>query len=104
MRQDTDTSNAVIRPPVAWILALVVGIAVDRLYPLRFVPRLALELQRARSHAEIVSLKTVSACVDAWTMLNDGAPRAKGRWRQVAAAIGVTPEALYRELARRRDG
>ena len=38
MCQDTDTSNAVVRPPVAWILAIVAGIAVDRLYPLRFVP------------------------------------------------------------------
>jgi len=32
MCQDEDTSNAVVRPPVAWTLAL------DRLYPLRFVP------------------------------------------------------------------
>jgi protein-S-isoprenylcysteine O-methyltransferase Ste14 len=38
MSQDTDTSNAAVRPPVAWILALVAGVAADRLYPLRFVP------------------------------------------------------------------
>ena len=38
MRQDTDTSNAMVRPPFAWILAIVVGIAADRLYPLPFVP------------------------------------------------------------------
>jgi protein-S-isoprenylcysteine O-methyltransferase Ste14 len=38
MRQDTDTSNAVVRPPLAWIVAIVVGIAIDRLVPLRFVP------------------------------------------------------------------
>jgi|SRR6516225_9057601 hypothetical protein len=38
MCQDTDTSNAVVRPPVAWILALVAGLAADQPYPLRFVP------------------------------------------------------------------
>jgi len=27
---------------------------------------------------------------------------AKGEWRSLAAAIGTSPEALYRELARRR--
>jgi hypothetical protein len=38
MCQDKDTSNAVVRPPVACILALVAGVAADRFYPLRFVP------------------------------------------------------------------
>src|SRR5215510_8961089 len=38
MSQDTDASNAVVRSPVAWILALVAGVAADWLYPLRFVP------------------------------------------------------------------
>src|SRR5262249_47737710 len=38
MSQDTDTSNAVVRPPVALILAVAAGVAADRLYTLRFVP------------------------------------------------------------------
>jgi protein-S-isoprenylcysteine O-methyltransferase Ste14 len=38
MHQDIDTSNAMVRPPFAWILAIVVGIAADRLHPLPFVP------------------------------------------------------------------
>src|SRR5262249_42085739 len=38
MSQDTDASNAVVRPPVAWIVALITGVAADWLYPLRFVP------------------------------------------------------------------
>jgi protein-S-isoprenylcysteine O-methyltransferase Ste14 len=38
MSQDTDASNAVVRPPVAWILALVAGVAAGWLHPLRFVP------------------------------------------------------------------
>jgi protein-S-isoprenylcysteine O-methyltransferase Ste14 len=38
MSQDTDTSNALVRPPVAWIAALAAGVAADQLYPLGFVP------------------------------------------------------------------
>jgi len=63
---------------------------------------LALEVQRARAQAEILSLKTVAARIDAWITLNDRPLPPKGQWRQVAAEIGVTPEALYRELADRR--
>ena len=38
MRQDLDTSNAAVRPPFAWLLALAAGIAINWLYPLPFVP------------------------------------------------------------------
>ena len=38
MSEDADTSNAIIRPPVAWAIAILAGIGVDWLYPLRFVP------------------------------------------------------------------
>jgi CRP-like cAMP-binding protein len=63
---------------------------------------LAQEVQRARAQAEILSLKTVAERVDAWITLNDDALPPKGYWHQVASEIGITPEALYRELARRR--
>jgi protein-S-isoprenylcysteine O-methyltransferase Ste14 len=33
-----DRPNAVIRPPIAWALAFVTGLAIDRLYPLRWIP------------------------------------------------------------------
>jgi protein-S-isoprenylcysteine O-methyltransferase Ste14 len=36
--ETTDRSNPVIRPPIAWALAFVAGLAVDRLYPLRWIP------------------------------------------------------------------
>jgi protein-S-isoprenylcysteine O-methyltransferase Ste14 len=38
MSQDTDNSNAMIHPPIAWALAFVAGLGIDWLYPLQFVP------------------------------------------------------------------
>lgn len=63
---------------------------------------LAQELQRARLRAEILSLKTVADRFDAWMAWNGGRAPRKGEWKLVANQIGVSPEALYRELARRR--
>ena len=63
---------------------------------------LAHEVQRARLHAEILSLKTVAARLGAWIAWNGGQAPEKGEWKSVAEQIGVSPEALYRELARRR--
>ena len=64
---------------------------------------LAHEVHRSRAIAEILSLKTVTERVTAWMVLNDSGLPPKGRWRQLAAEIGITPEAFYRELARRRS-
>lgn len=63
---------------------------------------LAAEVQAARARAEIVSLKTVAMRLDAWLALKDEGLPPKGQWRGLAAEIGVSPEALYRELAARR--
>ncbi len=52
--------------------------------------------------SEILSLRTVAARLDAWIASHGGKPPAKGEWRMVAAEIGTSPEALYRELAKRR--
>ena len=38
MENATATSNAVIRPPIAWALAFVAGLGLDWLYPMPFVP------------------------------------------------------------------
>ena len=62
---------------------------------------LANAVQRARLHAEILSLKTVAARLDAWIVWNGVLPE-KGQQRRIADEIGVSPEALYRELAKRR--
>ena len=59
------------------------------------------EIQIMRLRSEILSLKTVAARLDAWLAWH-GSPPAKGEWKQLAHQIGVSAEALYRELARRR--
>ena len=62
---------------------------------------LAHEVQKARLHAEILSLKTVAARVDSWIDWHGALPE-RGHWATIAPQIGVSPEALYRELAKRR--
>jgi CRP-like cAMP-binding protein len=62
---------------------------------------LAHEVQQARFRSEVLSLKTVAAKLDAWlNWQGEGLP-AKGEWKGLAGQLGVSPEALYRELARR---
>lgn len=63
---------------------------------------LAREVQRARQRAEILSLRTVAERLDAWLAANDGTFPPKGDWKLIAAETGISPEALYRELAKRR--
>lgn len=64
--------------------------------------RLAHGLQEARMHSEIRSLKTVAERLDAWLGVSGALP-ARGRIQDLAFVLGVSREALYRELARRRD-
>jgi len=62
---------------------------------------LAHELQQSRLQAEIRALKTVAERLDAWVGVAGDLPP-KGSWQDVAQILGVSREALYRELARRR--
>ncbi len=64
---------------------------------------LAHEIQDARFRSEVLSLRTVAARLDAWLAWYGALPP-KGEWTGLADQIGVSPEALYRELARRRAG
>jgi CRP-like cAMP-binding protein len=61
---------------------------------------LARELQDARYRSELLTRKTVADRLAGWLEWNGGALPPKGQWRGVAAEIGVTPEALYRQLAK----
>ena len=62
---------------------------------------LAHEVQNSRLHSEILSLKTVAARLDAWLAWHGALP-ARGSWSMIAHEIGVSSEALYREIGRRR--
>lgn len=73
----------------------------NREFSLAWLRYLGKEVQQARLHAEIMSLKTVAARFDVWLAWRGSMPP-RGRWHLVAAEIGVSPEALYREMARRK--
>lgn len=62
---------------------------------------LAHAVQSARLRAEIRSLRGVEARLDAWLAAGRALPD-KGHMQDLAAEIGVTREALYRALSRRR--
>lgn len=64
---------------------------------------LAREVQEARLRSEILSLKTVAERLDAWLLSHGERLQAKGAWKSLAHEIGVSPEAFYRELARRKN-
>ena len=63
--------------------------------------RLAHAVQEARMKSEIRTLRTVAERLDAWFAANGGTLPRKGRWQELASELGVSREALYRELARR---
>ena len=60
----------------------------------------AREVQAQRARIEILRLRRVSDRLDAWLDLY-GEPK-KGEWIAIADKIGVSPPALYRELAKRK--
>jgi len=59
------------------------------------------EIQTMRFRGEVLSLQTVAARLDAWLALHETMPP-RGEWKNLALQIGVSPEALYREIAKRR--
>jgi len=69
---------------------------------LAFAAHLAGEVRTARLRGEIASLKRVADRLDAWLAWHETGLPDKGAWHHVAREISVSPEALYREIARRR--
>lgn len=67
----------------------------------RWMQTLARSVQAARVRAEIRSLPKVADRLDAWLCEGHVLPD-RGHWQDVASELGVSREALYRELARRR--
>ena len=74
----------------------------NRSFAFLWASHLAREVQNARYRSEILTRKTVAERLDAWLDWHDETVPEKGQWKTMAAQIGVSPEALYRELARRR--
>jgi CRP-like cAMP-binding protein len=74
----------------------------DLVFAGEWMAHLSRELQNARKRSEIAALRTVGARLDAWIAWNDDALPARGDWRVLADEIGVSAEALYRELSKRR--
>jgi CRP-like cAMP-binding protein len=64
---------------------------------------LANAVQVARMRSEIRTLRTVAERLDAWLGASGALPE-RGTWTSLAAELGVSREALYRELGRRREG
>lgn len=62
---------------------------------------LAREVWQARFRSELLSLKTVAARLEEWLNWQCGGLPPKGEWKTLAEQLGVSPEALYREIARR---
>jgi CRP/FNR family transcriptional regulator, dissimilatory nitrate respiration regulator len=75
----------------------------DPIFGATWASHLADEVRRARLRAEILAFKTVAERLDAWATSQGKFPP-KGTWKTVAQDIGTSPEALYREIARRRLG
>lgn len=62
---------------------------------------LAREVQQARLRSEWLSLKTVAARLDGWLNWHGGKLPPKGEWKALAEQLSISPEALYREIAKR---
>lgn len=62
---------------------------------------LSSEIQALRMRNEILRMRTVRARLDAWLLWQNLSLPSKGQWLSIAREIGVSPEALYREIARR---
>ncbi len=69
---------------------------------LAYAHHMAGEVREARKRAEILALKTVAERLSAWLVWNKGQLPPKGARHHVADEIGVSREALYRELAKRK--
>ena len=70
-------------------------------FALALAQYLAIEVRHQRQRAEILSLKSVREKFDAW-LASNGALPSRGTVKNLAIEIGVTPEALYREISRRK--
>lgn len=84
--------------PHAKIRALIYD---DKSTALAFARHLANEVRAARLKAEITAHRRVCDRLDAWLTWHESGLPGKGEWHHLARELNVSPEALYREIARR---
>ena len=96
----TDRATKVSAIPKAQLLKDFENGSSGKQLSVRALERTTKELQALRTRIEIMRLRKVTDRLDAYLELN-GPPK-EGRWVHVSDWIGVTPPALYRELAKRR--
>ncbi len=82
--------------------ALLARLSGDGTFSRLWSSHLAREMMKARYRSEILARKTVSERLDAWLAWHDNGLPPKGEWKSIAVQIGVSPEAFYRELSKRR--
>jgi len=73
----------------------------DEYFAHQWAAHLAREVQSARYRSEILTLNTVAERLDGWLAWQNDVLPPKGERKSIATQIGVSPEALYRELAKR---
>jgi CRP-like cAMP-binding protein len=61
------------------------------------------EVRLMRARVELLARRTVAERLNGWLALNGDSLPERGQWSTVAEDIGVSPEAFYRELQRRRS-
>ncbi|WP_299735840.1 Crp/Fnr family transcriptional regulator [uncultured Roseobacter sp.] len=96
----TDIATTVSMIPKAKLVTHLENTSSDRL-SIRAFERTAREVQTLRTRIEIMRRRKVADRLDAYLELF-GHPK-EGEWVRVADWIGVSPPALYRELAKRRQ-
>ena len=96
----TDRLTRVSTIPRAEILENLGNGSSGKQLSVKALERTTKELQALRMRIEIMRLRKVTDRLDAYLELS-GPPK-EGGWVHVADWIGVTPAALYRELAKRR--
>jgi len=92
-------TSRILEAPRSGFLKLINS---DPAFAAKWMEHLARQVQSARLRAEILTLKTVSQRLDAWLTFSDGVLPRRGERSILAKQIGVSPEALYREITRRK--
>ncbi|MEK9795975.1 MAG: Crp/Fnr family transcriptional regulator [Alphaproteobacteria bacterium] len=95
-------ATAASRVEILPLSAFLARLDEDSVLARAWTARLAHALQGARTNAEIRTLRTVARRLDAWLDGGNTLPP-KGHWQDLAQILGVTREALYRELATRDE-